>query len=343
MDILFGTKNKYKATEMVSLLGKFPNLNIHYLADLNLNIKIDENQKTLKKNAEKKAVEISKLTDFYVLASDGGVDIPGLGKKWDILKNQRTVGENNTDLEKVDKLLEIMQGLKNESRKAVYYLSLALAKNGVLIWSTEQIYDEGFVAEKPPDRNIPKYLWLSHLWYYPHFKKVFNKLSKKEKEEVRKQGLGIKGSLQRKIREIIVENELDLVLQKKGRSKDVPIAFIFKNNKLLIGLRNYTPNKWKNVSVWTVPGGRCDSNETLETTIKREVLEEVGIADIKITEYLGSVPGAKDGDVVFVFKAETTQEPKLMEPEKFSEWKWCKVSEIPSNFINQGALKLINV
>ena len=138
-----------------------------------------------------------------------------------------------------------------------------------------------------------------------------------------------------------MENKLNSILHKKGSNKDVPIAFIFKNDKLLIGLRNYTPDKWKSVSVWTAPGGRCNSTETFETTLRREVLEEVDIDDLKITEYLGSVPGAKERDVLFVFKAETTQEPKLMEPKKFSEWKWCKVSEIPSNFINPESLKLI--
>ena len=136
-------------------------------------------------------------------------------------------------------------------------------------------------------------------------------------------------------------NELHLFLQKKGSNKDVPIAFIFKNNRLLIGLRNYTPDKWKSISVWTAPGGRCDGGETMETTLRREVLEEVGIDDLTITEYLGSVTGAKEGDIVFVFKAETSQEPKLMEPGKFSEWKWCEVSQIPSNFINPESLKLI--
>ena len=135
--------------------------------------------------------------------------------------------------------------------------------------------------------------------------------------------------------------KLNTILQKIGSDKDVPVAFIFRDNKLLIGLRNYTPDKWKDISVWTAPGGRCDGCETLEITLRREVLEEVGIDDLKITKYLGSVPGAKEGDVLFVFKAETTQEPKLTEPEKFSEWKWCKVSEIPSNFINRESLKLI--
>lgn len=128
MDILIGTKNQYKATEMVCFLGNFPDVKIHFWNEFGLEIKVEEDQKTLERNAEKKAIEISKLTGWYVLASDGGVDIPGLGKKWDILRNQRIVGEDKTDLEKADKLLNLMRGLKRGKRKAVYRLALALAR-----------------------------------------------------------------------------------------------------------------------------------------------------------------------------------------------------------------------
>jgi ADP-ribose pyrophosphatase YjhB (NUDIX family) len=136
-------------------------------------------------------------------------------------------------------------------------------------------------------------------------------------------------------------NKLEEYLKKVGTNKMCPAVFILKGDKLLIGLRNYTPDKWKKISVWTIPGGRCDEGESLEETLRRETAEEVGITDLKITNYLGKVPGAKEGDIVFAFKGETNQVPKLMEPEKFSEWKWCKLSEIPENFINPAALKLI--
>lgn len=134
---------------------------------------------------------------------------------------------------------------------------------------------------------------------------------------------------------------LNETLNTKGDSKKCPVIFLFKDDKLLIGLRNYTPDKWKTVSVWTVPGGRCDEGELLGETLKREVVEETGIENFEITNYLGEVPGAKEGDAIFVFTGKTNEEPKLIEPEKFSEWKWSILSQIPDNFINPESLALV--
>jgi len=136
-------------------------------------------------------------------------------------------------------------------------------------------------------------------------------------------------------------NKLQEHLNKAGTNKMAAVVFIVRNNKVLIGLRNYTADKWKEISVWTAPGGRCDDGDTLERTLRRETQEEVGITDLTITDYLGTVPGAKEGDILFVFKGESNQEPKLMEPEKFSEWKWCNVNEVPENFINPKSLELL--
>jgi ADP-ribose pyrophosphatase YjhB (NUDIX family) len=135
--------------------------------------------------------------------------------------------------------------------------------------------------------------------------------------------------------------ETNSILKKITKKGDIAVSFIFREGKLLIGLRNYKADEWKDISVWTVPGGHCEKGETFEETLKRETLEEIGVDDLIVTEYLGVVAGAKEGDTVYVFKAETNQEPKLMEPENFSEWKWSSISDIPSNFINPEALRLI--
>ena len=137
-------------------------------------------------------------------------------------------------------------------------------------------------------------------------------------------------------------NKLNEMLGKVGTDKMAVVVRIMRDNKMLIGLRNYNKEQWKKVSVWTTPGGRCGGDETFAQTLKREVFEEVGITDLKITDYLGNTPGAKEGDTLFVFKGETNQEPRLMEPEKFSEWKWCPMDQIPDNFINPKSLTLLN-
>lgn len=118
-------------------------------------------------------------------------------------------------------------------------------------------------------------------------------------------------------------------------------ACILRDDRLLIGLRHYTPDKWKKISIWTTPGGRCEAGELVEAALRRETAEEVGITDLEITDFLGIIPGAMSGDTLYVFICRSGQEPRLMEPQKFSEWKWESVDSIPDNFINPAALVLI--
>lgn len=133
-------------------------------------------------------------------------------------------------------------------------------------------------------------------------------------------------------------------LQSPGASHVCPVIFLVKDNTVLLGHRLYTKDVWKNVSVWTCPGGRSESTETIEETLRREVAEEVGITDVVITHLLGVVPGAKEGDEVPVFLGTTTSEATLQEPEKFSEWRWFSVEDCARGlcepFINPRALTL---
>lgn len=126
-------------------------------------------------------------------------------------------------------------------------------------------------------------------------------------------------------------------LSKIGNKKTCPVAVFVKDRKILCGLRHYDSDKWKKISVWTFPGGRCDENETLHQTLVREIKEEIGITKFNVLKYVGEVAGAKEEDIVPIFICETNQFPKLMEPHKFSEWQWFLLSEFPKNFINNEA------
>jgi len=130
-------------------------------------------------------------------------------------------------------------------------------------------------------------------------------------------------------------------LREVGNKNACPMAIMYSQGKILTGLRNYKAD----CSVWTIPGGRCEIGETLKQTLRREVFEEVGITEFEIVDFLTEAPGISDGDVLQIFFCTTNQEAKLMEPQKFSCWKWLPVEEYVTNEkycgFNQPARKII--
>lgn len=130
---------------------------------------------------------------------------------------------------------------------------------------------------------------------------------------------------------------MDSILSSIGNSKTSAVAMIIKNNKILLGHRHY-----EEISTWICPGGRSDEGEMIETTLRRELEEEIGITDLVIKEYLGELVGANLGHPVYVFLCNFNQTEKLIEPEKFSEWKWFTKEELKSISISEDTEKLIN-
>lgn len=119
-------------------------------------------------------------------------------------------------------------------------------------------------------------------------------------------------------------------------------GIIVRQGKVLLGNRLYD-----DANVWISPGGRCENGESPETALLRELAEEIGISDARIVCKLGEKDGAykdeRGRDRVVVFRVVTAQEPRLMEPQKFREWKWFGFDELPKNLLDLADIDFFKI
>jgi len=114
-------------------------------------------------------------------------------------------------------------------------------------------------------------------------------------------------------------------------------VMILKNNKVLLGKRHPDPEKADSQlhgeGTWTMPGGKLDFGESFEEGAYREVLEETGIKLNKNKLKLVSITNDRVTDVHFItiglLCEDFEGEPKVMEPDEITEWKWFPLDNIP--------------
>jgi len=95
---------------------------------------------------------------------------------------------------------------------------------------------------------------------------------------------------------------------------------------VLLGKRK---NSYKS-GYYGLPGGRVEVGESLESAIKREILEETGV-EVDHCKYVGVVRETQDGyDFIhFVYVVKNVgYQPKLMEPEKCEGWNWVEIDNL---------------
>jgi len=131
-------------------------------------------------------------------------------------------------------------------------------------------------------------------------------------------------------------------LKEAGDGKKVCALVIFDKGKVLLGLREYSKDKsvadFKGGVVrdfLMIPGGRSEIGEDLLGTITREVKEEINVDSFKIKKYLGNIPGYLTDDIVetFLIEVDNLDQIKNNEPEKFKEWKFFDINEIPQDML----------
>ena len=113
--------------------------------------------------------------------------------------------------------------------------------------------------------------------------------------------------------------------------------------EVLLGLRHGSHGAGE----WSFPGGKVDLGETVSETARRETREETGleIGDVELISLTDELRYLKDGKqfVVIGFKALSYQgEPQLNNPERFHEWRWFPLDNLPAPLFEGTELMIKN-
>lgn len=126
-DILIATGNAGKAREFSKLFGDA--WRTLTLKEAGIDHEVVEDGDTFEANAEKKAVEISRMFEGLVVADDSGLEVDALDGAPGVY-SARYAGEPKDDKRNNAKLLKTLQGVVMEKRGAQFHCVLVLAQKG---------------------------------------------------------------------------------------------------------------------------------------------------------------------------------------------------------------------
>jgi len=115
-------------------------------------------------------------------------------------------------------------------------------------------------------------------------------------------------------------------------------VMLLRKGKVLLGKRHEDPEKasslLKGEGTWTMPGGKLRFGESFEEGAIREVLEETGIklkpSQLKVICVNNDKIETAHFVSIGLFSEEFEGEPRVMEPDKITEWKWFELEKLPT-------------
>jgi len=111
----------------------------------------------------------------------------------------------------------------------------------------------------------------------------------------------------------------------------VGVMIINSEGKILLCLRQGSHGAGE----WSFPGGGIEFGDTMEKTVKKEVKEETNLEvdNLELVSVADERRYLNEGKqyVMIGFKVNSfSGELKLMEPDKFVEWNWFSLDNLPS-------------
>ena len=185
MKILIASNNKGKIAEFKKYLNGYE---VYSLKDLGINIDVEEDGTTYEENSYKKAYEISKLVENYIVISDdSGLEVEALDNYPNIYTS-RCAGDENIGDSKVlcEHILGKMENKENRNAKFVCVITL-IYPNG----DSKCIRKEAYGKITKEIQGECKF-GLNPIFYDEKYKKTYANLSVDIRNEISHRGLALK-------------------------------------------------------------------------------------------------------------------------------------------------------
>ncbi len=182
--IVLATTNKGKTREIRALLKDFP-IEIKNLGDFGPIPEVIEDGETFDDNAYKKASFTAKVLGLPAMADDSGLCVDALDGAPGIY-SARYAGEDATDADNVQKLLNALKDEENRKASFQCVISIAVPTGAALTYEGRC---EGVLTREPGGENGFGY---DPLFFFPKFNKTFAQLSIAEKGEISHRGKALK-------------------------------------------------------------------------------------------------------------------------------------------------------
>ena len=148
--LLIATTNAGKAAEFRQLLEGC-GWEMVTPAELGLTVQPEETGQTYAENATIKAVEYAQASGLVTLADDSGLEVDAMGGRPGVL-SARYAGPDLTDQERVQALLQELDGVPDQRRTARFRAVIAIAEPGGNVELVEGAV-EGRIAHEPRGEN----------------------------------------------------------------------------------------------------------------------------------------------------------------------------------------------
>jgi XTP/dITP diphosphohydrolase len=178
--IVLATSNQNKVKELRALVKDFP-VEIRCLKDFGPIPEAVEDGTSFEENAYKKALHYARILGLPALADDSGLVVDALDGAPGVY-SARYSGENATDWDNCEKLLQEMKDKTNRTARFECVLSLAVPHGPALTWEGRC---EGRITEQ---RQGEAGFGYDPVFFYEAFGKTFAEVRMEEKSQVSHRG-----------------------------------------------------------------------------------------------------------------------------------------------------------